>query len=317
MLPGLVGVEGRAYVLNASRGTLSLMDFGQRAFYEDALYVGQDPTALAIGGEVIMVTLGAEDVLKLIALDDGRTLAVVPTGARSYPVDIALGDTETAYVTTFVSNELISVNLSIPMVTRRIPVGSAPVVLVVAREKLYVINSGERPDAEIESIDAGMGSVTVIDRYSNDVVATVELGIGSRPWDAALDPEGELNVVLAGDGTLLVIDTQFDDVVHVVPLGGSPRRIAVDAHGLAYIAGDPEGLFIYDTISERILHDARDPVYGLGVADDIAVDQRGFLYLTFGRHDEEHGALMVVEPRRSKIVDLWWTLPGIGPLAVE
>ena len=241
----------------------------------------------------------------------------MPTGERSYPVSVALGDAQTAYVAAFASDELITVDLSIPMVTGRTPVGPGPVALVVARDKLYVINSGERPDAEAEGAPYGMGSVTVVDRYANEVIATIELGVGSHPQDAALDPEGDLNVVLTGDGALLVIDTVFDDIVRAIPLGGSPQRIAMDLHRLAYIAGDPEELFVYDTIAERILHDAQDSLVGLGGADGIAIDERGLLYLTFGQYDDERGALLVMEPHRGWLVDLLWTLPGVGPLALN
>ena len=142
-----------------------------------------------------------------------------------------------------------------------IPVGDAPteVVADTAHESIYVtersmakvavidaatmdvvetIDVGIQPSGLAIDPDAGfvyvantdvasVGSVSVIDTSSRRVVHTIPLGVGTLPFDLAVDTGSHtLFVAENGASAVGVVDTRTWRVVDTIPVGGRPVYLA-------------------------------------------------------------------------------------------
>jgi YVTN family beta-propeller protein len=81
-------------------------------------------------------------------------------------------------------------------------------------------------------------TVSVIDTATNNVIATVPLGINAGPNGVAVNPNGKMVYVTnGGSSTVSVIDTTQNTVIATIPVGTVPWGVSVTPDGMkVYVA---------------------------------------------------------------------------------
>ncbi|TMI83169.1 MAG: YncE family protein, partial [Bacillati bacterium ANGP1] len=121
--------------------------------------------------------------------------------------------------------------------------------------------------------NASGNNVSVIDTATNAIVATV--GVGDRPYGAAVSPDGSRVYVANFAGqSISVIDAATNTVTATValpPLGELPLGVAVAPDGSrVYVTAVPDGFFVIDTATNAVVSAQSLPgdPFGVAVAPD-------------------------------------------------
>jgi YVTN family beta-propeller protein len=147
------------------------------------------------------------------------------------------------YVANANNNTVSVIDAASNTITTTIPVGSAPVSLVLTPDAafLYVVNDGAN-------------TVSVVDTATNTVVATV--AVGSAPFGIAVTPDGHFMYVtnLRGN-SISVIDTASNTVVATIPVGRFPEGVAITPDGaFAYAVNDGDNnVSVIDTATNTVV----------------------------------------------------------------
>ena len=110
------------------------------------------------------------------------------------------------------------------------------ILVIMALVFLMLVNiAGAAPFAYITSWGEGSGILSVIDTATDNVTATVPVGIW--PYTVAVNPAGtKAYVVNAGSRTVSVIDTTINKVTATVNVGNYPWEVAINPAGTkAYV----------------------------------------------------------------------------------
>ncbi|MDQ6727201.1 MAG: beta-propeller fold lactonase family protein [Actinomycetota bacterium] len=97
------------------------------------------------------------------------------------------------------------------------------------------------------------GTVSVIDRATNAVIATIP--VGGSPWAVAVSPDGAaVYASSTDDSTVAVIDPVTDTVVAVIPVGALPTGIAFTPDSTrAYVVNGQDGtVSVIDTATRTV-----------------------------------------------------------------
>lgn len=114
--------------------------------------------------------------------------------------------------------------------TDEIPVGSEPVRIARAGERLYVTLKGQRQVVELQDTDAGLVEVDRID-------------VGSEPYGIVADETGErVYVAVALEGRIVALDTSTNEPVGSWPVAGEPRWMALHPDGSTLYVANGRGL---------------------------------------------------------------------------
>jgi YVTN family beta-propeller protein len=279
--PAAAAGPGRTlYVVNGLSETLSEIDLATGAVTDDIVTLGTWPNDITVRGDrAFVVNSGSEDIT-VIDLPTETVTGVVDVGEGTNPWSAAVLDDSTIYVTCLSEGTVRKIDLVSGDVTEIIQVGTSPEGMLLAGDRLYVANTGYNGSGY------DPGSVSVIDTGSDFVLET--LTVGTNPQDLALDPQGEVNVVCTGDfysvfGEVWRIDTRTNTVLGSVETGGTPGRAVMTASGNLYMAAGGWGghgeVYLDYTLRDAVLHGPGDPIVtGTGVMD-VAVDDRGYLYV--------------------------------------
>lgn len=117
----------------------------------------------------------------------------------------------------------------------------SPAQEAAAQQRAYVVN-------------ADSNTVSVIDRLTNRVVTTIE--VGSHPADIAVNPlMARAYVANSGTNTVSVIDTISDNVVATIQVGSGPVSIAATTDGRhAYVANArTNSVSVIDTFTQTVV----------------------------------------------------------------
>src|SRR5215217_4574936 len=166
-------------------------------------------------------------------------------------------------------------------VIKTIPVGVGVLPTGIAfnpdNGDMYVVNEGN------ETVNAGNGSVSVIDTQNNTVIKTIPVGI--LPTGIAFNPDnGTAYVVNQESRSVSVIDTQNNTVIKTIRLGNLPNDIAFNPDNRdMYVAGGfSNSVFAVDTQNNTVSQEI--PVGN--VPNDIAFNpDNGKMYVTVGFSD--------------------------------
>ncbi len=182
-------------------------------------------------------------------------------GGAAYPTGIALQGDSHAWVCASRGNELQLMKLDGGEVEARVPVGVAPYMPVVVKEKVYVSNwGGDHPTKDDPTskssgtptkIDprtsvANHGSVSVVEKVGGEWKQTKTITVGGHPSGITASAKGKfVYVANANSDTVSVIDTATDKVVETIdckpeaklPFGTGSNAVALGADGLTlYVA---------------------------------------------------------------------------------
>jgi len=175
--------------------------------------------------------------------------------------------------------------------------------------RAYVVNDFIGP--------GGNGTVSVIDRYSHAVVATIVVGEGPRC--IAISPDGKRVYVTNGeDGTVSVIDTTTLTVVATIPDGplyyiGTAYGLAVTPDGkYVYAMGSSLGIVVFDTATDTITTTISPTLIPGYIPCNVAFTPNGKLaYVTACGAN----SVIVVDTKTNTIVDtIPVGTPTLGPI---
>jgi YVTN family beta-propeller protein len=296
-----------AYLLDFATHTLDLVDLEHDTVALGLEPVGDVPNQIKVRERIAYVVNSAPEGLQIIDLTGPTTVGVVDLGPGTNPWAVQLAGNR-AYVSLWGSDQVAVVDLTHLTVLRTIDVGVSPEGMCLAGNELYVANSGF---VEFGVYDPG--TVTVIDITTDQVVATIPVGLNAQ-W-CAVDGEGEVHVVCSdrfgtNNGRVFVLDPVAHAPIDSLRVGGFPGPIAISPDGIGWMVEYGAGLLAIDTVQHTVLHDVDDPVSagGLG-ALGLAVDRSGRVHVALSAD----GLLTVVLPdetiARSYAV-------GAGPLDV-
>ena len=194
-------------------------------------------------GLVVSSRSNRVDVVDLDALAVRRSIDIGP-GSNPYGVAVAGGDA--AYVSCFLSDEVVRLDIAGGTVAKRIPVGRGPegVLYLEDHGDVYVALTGYTNIGVY-----GEGAVEVI-AAAADTVRT-RLVVGKNPQNLGRAPDGTVHVACTGnygieEGRVFVIDAAVPAVVDSIPIGGSPVAVLMLSGDRGLTAGYAGGLKRYD-----------------------------------------------------------------------
>jgi len=271
---------------------------------------GQFPNDLDAAGSRLYITNSGDNTVTLVDLPTGLVTGCIDAGTGTNPWEFFLdpSDANRGWLTTFLSGELLELDLNALTVTRRITVGPGTEGLWVTDSVVVVTRTGYNGAIN----EYGPGSVVVYDKATLTEIARREV-----PPNAQFVFEGadhRIHVVCTGNyvdvtGRVARIDPAGWSVVDTLVLGGTPGRAILAPDGNAYLAGFFGGLLSYDTVTFQAVHDSADPILdevGLG---GLAI-AGGSLFVT----NFDADAVRVVQ--LSDGADLGSVDVGDGPVAV-
>lgn len=198
-------------------------------------------------------------------------------------------------------------------------------------------------------LSPGNGTVTIFERVTHSVVATVN--VGESPHSVGYSPDTfTAYVVSSGPAHLAVVDRDLYEAVARIPTGGSPLHVAVSPTGQRLYVTDSSqsALLIIDPVGgERAQRPLPSPGHGVAVAPDdrrVYVTQpdsetmtsldpstgevnqvsvgRGASHVAFSPDGgwlyvlrPDTGSLEVVDPRNDRVTASIPTGPGASDLA--
>ncbi len=272
LLGNAFAAEPTAWVINANGETLSRINLNSSTVDNDLVTLGSDvlsyPNQIIVHDTLAYVVCSGTDEIQVIDLNSLTTTGFISTGAASNPYWMAFLDGSTAYVTSFVNNSLIKLNMATGSIVGETLVGTSPEGVLIRDFKAYIAVTSFDPGTYIY----GQGKVAVYDTDTDQKLYDINVGV--NPQYLAVDPAGRIHVVCTGDywssfGMIYVIDPTVDLVVDSFSIGGSPGQIAIDPDGIGFLAAggwDVDGyVYTYNSLTGELLHGPSNPlVVGFG-----------------------------------------------------
>ncbi len=193
------------------------------------------------------------------AWDGALALKAPAVGGVAYPTGMALQGDSRVWVCANRGNELQLMKLDGGEVEARVPVGVAPYMPVVVKEKVYVTNwggdhpgkadpmsksSGTPTKIDPRTSVANHGSVSVVMKVDNEWKQTKTITVGGHPSGIVASKNGKfVYVANANSDTVSIISTLTDKVVETVDC--KPEAKLPFGTGSNAVALDPDGFYLY------------------------------------------------------------------------
>lgn len=266
------------YIVNGLAETLTKINLETNTVTNHVVTLGVVPNQVVVKGKKAFVVNSISSSIQKIDLSVDTTLGYIFLGPGRNPWNIALADTQIAFVSNFAANTISKIDLLAEQVLEEIPIGQSPEGLTFYKGRLYVCNTGFNPN----DFTYGPGTVSVFDPVTDSVKAVIS--VGKNPQCIKPDFQGRLEVICTGDysavtGKAYSIDPLTNSVVDSLPLGGTPGQFSVSWPGIALISAGGYStngfVYSYSTLTDSILRDANNPILVDLGASDVAVDKLG------------------------------------------
>lgn len=305
-----------AYVINTTGESLSKINLATGQVDNDILTLGSDlfcyPNQIIVWDTLAYVVASGTSEIQVIDLNSETTAGFISTGAGTNPYSMAMYDDGIAYVTLWVTGELVKVDLANESVDDAWLVGDSPEGVLIHNQKVYVAVTAFNQSTYV----FGQGKLVVFDVLGDSVLT--EIPVGKNPQYLSRDGSGRIHVVCTGDyfstfGMIYVIDPQVDVVIDSMSIGGSPGNISIGPDDIGYIAaggwvGDGY-VYTYDALNLIPLHDSQNP---------LVVDSGCMMVVTYQDSSCFVGAFEdFVKPTDSAGVVLDAYAVGDGPVHVD
>jgi peptide/nickel transport system substrate-binding protein len=228
---GTIGLEARpgsvaasaddVWVTNPDAGTVTRIEAKERVVH-DPVPVGENPTGIAVGEDVVWVVESGGPSVSRISPD---TNAVVgdAIGVGNGPASIAVGE-GAVWVTNRFDGTISRIDPNRGKVVKNIPVGLDPRGITTGFGSVWVGL-------------AGSNTVMRIDAETNKV--TKPIGVGNAPGSLAVSANA-VWVVNTLDDTVSEISPDTNSVVDTVQVRDQPSDIAV-VDGIVWVANEADG----------------------------------------------------------------------------
>jgi YVTN family beta-propeller protein len=284
--PSAFALDRTLFVINALAETLSRVNLPSDAVTNNVAVLGLAPNQIFIDNvrrrdTVAYVTNSTSSDVQMINLNTSASLGSILLGPGRNPWSLEFLDDSIVAVTNLLTNTLSEVDTRHGVVRSEYPVGQAPEGLALHNGLLYVCLTG----FDFGTFTYGQGQIAVVDPNANAVIDTIN--VGKNPQSVLVDYDKEILVLCTGDfssvlGQIYVIDPATNSVTDSIGTGGSPGSMALSPNRKVYIAaggfGSAGEVYVFDSKTNAMIHDASNPVsVGTG-AVAVATDLEGFAY---------------------------------------
>lgn len=269
--------EGRGPALGASTpyllvagslseewGAIALRPEGASMIPERGL-VGRAPNDIAVQGERLLVVNSLDNELQIVDLTTGVSIGCVPLGAGANPWDVELDPAapDRAWVTTWLSGELLEVDLTAGRVVRRRELAPGAEGLLVETERITVtLTAFQGPEGVY-----GQGEVVTLDKTT--LAERSRVAVPTNPQHVLRAADGTLHVTCTGNygnppparrGRIVRIEPDGGTVRDTLELGGAPVRAVLAANGVVYLPSFGGGILAYDPVGFTVVRGAANPI---------------------------------------------------------
>lgn len=279
VLPGAGTRPGEPILLavNGLAETLALVRLDSLAVVPNALLLGDYPNDVVVdpSGRRALVVNSGDNEVTVVGLEDSlRVLSRIDLGSGTNPYAAAWDGEMRAYVSLWLTNEVVRIDVSAGAILSRTEVGPRPQGLLVVGERVVVTLTNYQ-----NAIGFGPGEVAVLDAASGAFLRRLHVGL--NPQSAAVAPDGRIHVVCTGnyglysppiDGWIYVLDALADSVIDSVQVGGAPVSVAMSPSGRGYLASESGGLLAYEAASLALVASADAPLIPLDGFSDVVLD---------------------------------------------
>jgi len=276
--------------------------------------VGRAPNDVDHIAGLLYVLNSLDNSVQILDPATGATVGCIALGAGASPWELRADPDrdDRAYVTTFLSGEVLELDLAARRVLRRVMVGAGLEGLLVTKTRIVATLTGF---AGSEGV-FGQGQVIVLDKGTLNEVG--RLPVPMNPQYLLRAPDGTIHAICTGNfgnpppavyGAVVRLEPDLTAVRDTLQLGGSPFRAEADTNGTVLVAAFYGGLMAYDATGFRVLHDADSPIEASpGYAAVTVVGDRAYAV------NFDLDALVVIDVGTLAVVgDL---LVGDGPAAL-
>lgn len=273
---------------------------------------GEAPNDLEVVGRRLYVVNSLANSVSEVDLTTGSTIACIDVGTGSSPFELEIdpADSTRAWLTTFLTGELIELDLAGRRVVRRTTVAPTLQGLWVGADRVAVTITA----FNTTTFTYGTGEVVVYRK--SDLGELARLDVPTNPQFVLRGSDQRVHVVCTGDfgttssGRIVRLEEDLSSVRDTLDLGGSPGRAELTADGKVYLSTFCNGVLAYDSGTFTALRDDTDPFLPGTCVGDVAV--LGNLLLAA---DFNLDAVVALDPASGTVLQ---TLPaGDGPSALE
>ncbi len=226
---------------------------------------GRTPNDMDVVDDKLYVVNSGDNTISVIDLSSGFTTGCIEVGTGTNPWEFMVDPTnpERAWVTTFLSGEILELDLPGTRVLRRRTIEPAMEGLFVTDSLVMVTLTG------FEGTEGGFGegSVAVLDKQTLDELR--RLPVPTNPQFLFRGADGNIHVVCSGNfdispsgisGQVARLTPDGSAVLDTLSLGGSPARAALAPDGTAFVTAFFGGLMAYDSMNFTVLNDINNPI---------------------------------------------------------
>ena len=233
---------------------------------------GQAPNDLEKSGTDLYVVNSIENSLSRIDGITGSTLGCIQLGASTSPYELEIdpADSTRGWLTTWVSGEIIELDLATATIIRRRSVEPTLQGLCISGNTIAVTKTS----FNTETFTYGTGYVILLRKSDLSEIARFE--VPTNPQFVFEGADQRLHVVCTGDyganpGQVVRIESDFSAVRDTLNLGGAPGRAILAPDGVAYLTAFCDGLLSYDTVTFTLEHGAANALLPGTCAGDVAI----------------------------------------------
>jgi YVTN family beta-propeller protein len=268
---------------------------------------GSAPNDVDVSGDRLYIVNSGDNTISVIDLASGTPAGCIGTGTGTNPWALFVDpvDPTRGWVTTFLTGEILELDLAGMHVLRRKVVGAGLEGIFVTDTRVVVTLTGYQGD-----IGAfGDGTVIFLDRGTLD--ETARLSVPANAQFVFRGADDRFHVVCTGDfagvtGRIARIEADASAVRDTLVLGGSPGQATLGPDGNAYVAGYFGGLQVYHSVAFTL---------GTPLSNDIGFYSVVVADTTLYAANFEQDAVTVVGLTSGTVIQ---TLPmaGDGPVAL-
>jgi YVTN family beta-propeller protein len=215
---------------------------------------GESPNDMDVNGNLLYVVNSGDNTISIIDLATGITVGCIDVGSGANPWEFSVdpSDSTRGWVTTFLSGDLLELDLNARSVLRRKHVGPAMEGLFVTESEVSITLTGFLgAEGRFEN-----GTVVTFQKHSLEEIHRHP--VPPNPQFIFEGADDRFHVVCTGNydtgpagvpGQIVRIESDWSAVRDTLVVGGSPARATLGPDGTAFVAAFYGGVMTYDSVA--------------------------------------------------------------------
>jgi len=271
---------------------------------------GATPNDVEVVGHHLYIVNSGDNTISDVDLNTGKTIGCISIGASTNPWELEIdpSDSTKAWLTTYVSGEIMEIDLASRHVLRRHTIEPTLEGLWVSNTTIAVTKTAFNSS----TFTYGTGYVILIRK--SDLTEIHRFPVPTNPQFVFEGGDHRVHVVCTGDyglnpGRVVRLESTFLAVRDTLVLGGAPGRAILAPNGTAYLTAFCDGLMSYDTVAFTAIHDQTNALLPGTCAGDVDLDGTRIFVADFS-----HDAISVLDRGSESLIG---SVPvGDGPNAL-